>query len=962
MEETLYDALWQPVVTQQYDKTNTTTIGNTLSQIITRFDAQGRVSFQSYPQRVYNDATITNTWANPTVTPNTTGGIRTTYDALGRVTKLEQDSELGPLTTTTRYESGFQTWVTNPRLKETRTTHYLVYDEPTTDWPLAIAHPEGVHTSIERDAFGKPTAIARSGGTGVGEIRSYTYNGYQELCRQVEPETGATLMGYDAAGNLAWSASGLPASTACNATGGTAAILARKAARTYDARNRLESLRFPDGRGNQDWSYTPDGLPEQVITSNEPGAPQVINAYNYNRRRMLVGEGVEVDGLHTWSLGYGYNANGHLAVHTYPLGQVVDYAPNALGQPSRAGSYATAASYFPNGALSQFTYGNGIVHTLSQNARGLPVRSQDADGTSAVLDDSYDYDPNGNVAAISDGLPGNRGDRDMGYDGLDRLTSATSAMFGGTASYGYDAIDNLIQVKIGGTAPRDHHYCYDGSNRLTNIKTGSCSGSTVVGLGYDLQGNVLNKNGVGFDFDYGNRLRAALGESYRYDGHGRRVQSLHPSLGDIYSFYGQDGVLRFQRDERANKARSHVYLGGSLVARLEQATIPPSSAPNLTAPASNSTGSYTVSWTSVDEAASYQLQQRKDGGTWSTIHNAAGTSKSVSGLANGSYDYRVRACNTGGCSAFSALKTTVVTLPPSSAPTLTAPATNNTGSYTVSWTSVSHGHPLRVAGADQRRNLGTDPEHLGHQPLDHRQGQWHLWLPGPRLQRGRLQRVLGDQVDRSDPAADRRADPDRAGDQQHRQLHGQLDERGHGHPLRASGASQRWDLGTHPEYVCHQPLDHGQGQRDLWLPGARLQRGRLRSVLGDRVHGGDPPAGQRPDPERAVGQQHRQLHHQLDQHSHGNALRVAGAGQRRDLGNHPEHVCHRPLDHGQGQRHLRLSGPGLQRRRLQRVLGEQVDRSDASPVGYSQPVGPRERQFGQRVHGELDNCQHGDPL
>ena len=41
--------------------------------------------------------------------------------------------------------------------------------------------------------------------------RSYSYNAHEELCRSVEPETGATLMGYDGAGNLAWSAAGLPA-------------------------------------------------------------------------------------------------------------------------------------------------------------------------------------------------------------------------------------------------------------------------------------------------------------------------------------------------------------------------------------------------------------------------------------------------------------------------------------------------------------------------------------------------------------------------------------------------------------------------------------------------------------------------------------------------------------------------------------------------------------------------------
>ena len=124
-------------------------------------------------------------------------------------------------------------------------------------------------------------------------------------------------------------------------------------------------------------------------------------------------------------------------------------------------SYATGASYFPNGALKSFTYGNGIVHTLSQNQRGLPDTSTDAYGATRILSDGYDYDGNGNVAAISDGATGRyqRGNRTMSYDGLDRLTDVTSPMFGTTgAHYTYDPLDNLTHV----TAPgRNRYYCYD---------------------------------------------------------------------------------------------------------------------------------------------------------------------------------------------------------------------------------------------------------------------------------------------------------------------------------------------------------------------------------------------------------------------------------------------------------------------------------------------------------------------
>src|SRR3546814_15723346 len=72
--------------------------------------------------------------------------------------------------------------------------------------------------------------------------------------------------------------------------------------------------------------------------------------------------GVQTCALPIW-VGYGYDALGHLSRHTYPKGLAIDYAPNALGQPTQAGNYATGVEYSPNGAIERFTYGTGIVHT-----------------------------------------------------------------------------------------------------------------------------------------------------------------------------------------------------------------------------------------------------------------------------------------------------------------------------------------------------------------------------------------------------------------------------------------------------------------------------------------------------------------------------------------------------------------------------------------------------------------------
>ncbi|WP_242103082.1 chitinase N-terminal domain-containing protein [Lysobacter sp. M2-1] len=132
--------------------------------------------------------------------------------------------------------------------------------------------------------------------------------------------------------------------------------------------------------------------------------------------------------------------------------------------------------------------------------------------------------------------------------------------------------------------------------------------------------------------------------------------------------------------------------------------LPPGTAPTLTAPATNATGSFTVSWTAVSGAATYQLQEQKNQGGWATLQNTSATSRSLSGKTDGSWSYQVRACNSAGCSGWSAIKTTEVAIPPSGVPTLTAPATNTSGSYTVGWTAVSLATRYEL---DERKNGGS---------------------------------------------------------------------------------------------------------------------------------------------------------------------------------------------------------------------------------------------------------------
>lgn len=658
-----YDALWRPLISAEYDANNPATVRFTGQE----YDNDGRKVFSSYPA----------------ATANHDRGTWTLYDVLGRATSVTQNSELGDLTTSTQYlrdASGVFTLVRNPRGAETR-TWYRMLDQPVFDSPIRIVQPQGGITTIARDVFGKTLSINRSSADGSLQVaRTYAYNANQELCRTVEPETGATLTGYDGAGNVAWSAGGLAGSTGCEPDGTSPSVAARRVARSYDTRNRLLTLSFPDGNGNQSWSYTPDGKVSQITTRNDGGSAQVVNTYTYNRRRLVTGEAIEQTGMNAQAVGYTYDANASIASVQYPSGLNVDYAPNALGQATRAGTFATDVTYFPNGGMSRFVYGNGIVHTLQQNARQLPATVSDA----GVLDNVYSYDAAGNVAQIADGLNATR-TRTMTYDAQNRLLVASSLSYGGNGqmTYGYDALDNIRTAKLGGA--RDHTYWYDASNRLSNIINGS--GATVMGLAFDLQGNVSSKNGQAFQFDYGNRLRAAVGkEAYRYDGNGRRVLST-AETGTIASFYGNDGVLRRQDNDRTTNSVEYVYLNGSLVAKNTTSTAPAS--PVVTVPAQSTNGNYSVSWTEVAQASRYDLQEQAGAGAWSNIYSGPDRTRAMTGRSGGTYTYRVRACRGTACGGWSASATVAVQSLPSTGPTISAPGLSIDGTYTISWGAVS---------------------------------------------------------------------------------------------------------------------------------------------------------------------------------------------------------------------------------------------------------------------------------
>jgi RHS repeat-associated protein len=267
----------------------------------------------------------------------------------------------------------------------------------------------------------------------------------------------------------------------------------------------------------------------------------------------------------TYRFDWAYDANGHLSQLTYPDSTAITYSPNALGEATQVGSYASNVTYHPTGAIAGFTYGNTITHTQTLNARQLPGNRKDV----GVMDDAYTYDANANIDSIIDRAQ-NISTRSMGYDGLDRLKSTSAPSMWVSATYTYDGLDNLRVSTIGATTVTRN---YDAAtNRLSALS--QASGTTNIS--YDTQGNVSQRGTQAFVFDLGNRLASATGKaSYTYDGHGRRILTKQTDGTVKQSFYSKAGQLLYSIQSGGPNAvttagtTKYLYLGSREVAEIK---------------------------------------------------------------------------------------------------------------------------------------------------------------------------------------------------------------------------------------------------------------------------------------------------------------------------------------------------------------------------------------------------------
>lgn len=716
IQVTQYDALRRPV--------SKTTAGVTTTY---EYDAAGRLLFQS--------------------NPNDSIGTRFEYDALGRTTKVTNpDSTFR----TVQYGAGSVT-ERDERLNVTTST-YRAYGNPDDALLMGIATPiAAANVTFTRFPNGNVMSMTQGGST-----RSFTYDSRNFPLTQSDPETGTTQFEFDDAGNMT-----------ARTVGGVRTDF------EYDGFNQVKRITFSDGSPQITRTYWKTGQLRTVGTSD------ATRTFGYDANDNVLTEQLTI-GATTLTASYGYNGNDQMSTVTYPVsGRVVNYAPDALGQPTQVSGYVTAVSYWPSGRTRQIDYVNGLVTNYDENSRLLPRTFQARRGSFYYINSTYGYDAAGNLTSVADTVDSTM-NRSLDYDGLDRVTVAGGPW--GTGTIGYDGRNNVTNQALGSF---NLSYSYDAQNRLS-----STSGSRSATYSYDALGNVTNAGGMAFTYDAFPNMKCAncnggaARTDYKYDGLGNRV-TVTSGGTTTYEFLSVNGDLLVEyTPSQSDRLIEYIYLNGDRIAqRASDQTSPTPLSPiataltanatggvvvgvnvggsapagtvafskqaialgsafvsggqasvetgglspglntitaqysgdnvnsgnsisfdvtvtvplpgvpaSITVPTSSITGSYAIDWgASSGWVTAYELYEATNASfTGQTLANGGGTARtaSISGRSNGTYYYRVRACNPGGCSGYLAgSNAAVVTLPPSTPSSITVPASSTTGAYSISWAS-----------------------------------------------------------------------------------------------------------------------------------------------------------------------------------------------------------------------------------------------------------------------------------
>ena len=458
------------------------------------------------------------------------------YDGLGRL--AQEIGARGQITAYGYDANGNRDRITDP-LDQRSTFAYDALDRL-----LQITDPAAGQTRYQYDGRDRLTRVTDPRNLAT----TYTVDGLGNRLRQQSPDSGLTTSTYDAAGNEV---------TRTDAKGQTSVF-------TWDALTRLTRLSYADGsRTDYLWDQGENGIGRLTRiddTRNDQLVSRLENRYDAQGRllsqtRSVVGSVGSVSHTTAWTW-----SAGRLTGLTIPSGRAIDYTRDASGRisevrltdsaPAGDGRTRVIASdirYHPFGGLKSYRDGAGQTHTRHQDQDGR-IASYTLGAQNWLLS----YDAAGRLGAQFDAADAAHS-ATYGYDGLDRLTSASLP----NTAYGYtwDATGNRTSHTLGSTT---RSYTLDPlSNRLQSV--GSVPPKNYS---HDANGSITSDGASTYVYDGKGRLMqtsSAAGVT-RYDTNGLGERIRKQNVSDTLYLYDPEGHLIAESAADGTIEREYLWL------------------------------------------------------------------------------------------------------------------------------------------------------------------------------------------------------------------------------------------------------------------------------------------------------------------------------------------------------------------------------------------------------------------
>ncbi|MBA2237093.1 MAG: RHS repeat protein, partial [Lysobacter sp.] len=440
--------------------------------------------------------------------------------------------------------------------------------------------------------------------------------GYHTLKTTTYPGSEPTVIGYHYARET-----GEPTDISFAALTGKSYNNVRYSWFMYDAGQRATSTEHAGGVEKNTFAYAVPAADELSVTHTSPLGKKAV--YDFKNGRLMTVKGQASTYCPATGRSNAYDANGYPDVVTDDKGNVTNFDYNAKGQLlSRVEAQGTPVArttlYTWDSARNRITQVTVVGHsrtahtfTADNRLASVTVTNLTANGVaSQARTTNYTYTKHANGLLAT-----------MAVDGPLPSDTVTST---------YSAMGDLLSVRngLGHTTSYGNHNALGQPGRVTGPN------GAVTEFIYDQRGRITAASAIVNGVPQTTR--------YTFDGAGRPTTVSTPDNVTSTREYDAAGrVLREYQTEAGGTfaVKEYTYNNASqpvsitvqrTTAVAPVSTSPPTGVPTLTTPATDNDGAFTISWTSVSTATSYEVRQRKDGGAWSTVYNSSGLSQGVS--------------------------------------------------------------------------------------------------------------------------------------------------------------------------------------------------------------------------------------------------------------------------------------------------------------------------------------------